>query len=386
MDQAFFGFVIPDIRSEFDASLGDISWILTGSFVFAAIAVGCIGVLTDRYGRRALLVACLVLSALFVGVHALAPTLLALGVLRALAFGISAGLAPITNTFTVEAAPSRYRGLMTGLLQCGYPLGWFIASVIAVPTMNAWGWRSVFYLAFLVLPFALLIQRYLPESERFQTNKANRSEDTVLEKVSALFAPDLRRRTLLVALTFFTYGGAYAGTAFYFPNFYTDVRGYSVAEATTLVGFSYGIGVIGYIAAAVTGEFFMTRRNTTVVWLWLGAISLVALMWLPTSYGQDFFAFCIMVAFFYGTNGVIATLLAEGFPTRVRATGAALAGSAAMSIGFATYPGLVAWAIGSVGWEWAFTLAVAPSLIIGGFAILALPNTRSGIDVDDIAT
>lgn len=384
MDQAFFGFVIPHIQAEFDASLEQIGWILTASFLFAAVAVACIGVLADRFGRRALLVGCLVVSALLVGVHALAPTLIALGVFRALAFGISSGLAPITNTYTVEAAPSRYRGLLTGFLQCGYPLGWFIASIIAVPTMNTWGWRAVFYLAFIVIPLAFLIACYLPESERFQAKASSPTAGS--GSFRALFAPDLRRRTLLIALTFFTYGGAYSGTAFYFPSFYAEVRGYSVAEATTLIGLSYGVGVIGYIAAAIAGEFFMTRRNATVVWLWLGAVSLLALVWLPQTYVQDFIAFCVMAAFFYGTNGVIATLLTEGFPTRVRATGAAVAGSAALSLGFAAYPVLVAQAVGAVGWQWAFTLAVAPSLVIGGLAILALPNIRSGLDVEDIAT
>lgn len=388
MDQAFFGFVIPDIRSEFAASLTDISWILTGSFVFAAICVVLIGMAADRYGRRVVLVACLIVSALLVGLHALAPTLLLLGVFRALAFGISGGLSPITNTYTVEAAPNRYRGLMTGLLQCGYPIGWFLASLLSVPVMAAYGWRSVFFLALLVIPLALVIGRFLPESKRYEANRQSASNESEANAgatgIKALFAPDLRRRTILMALAFFTYGGAYAGTAFYFPNFYTDVRGYTLEQATALIGLSYGVGVLGYAAAAFTGEFVMTRRNTTVVWLWVGALSVLGLIWLPTNYAQDFVCFCIMASFFYGTNGVIATLLAEGFPTRVRATGAALAGSAALNLGFATYPVLVAKAIESVGWQWAFTVAVVPSLLVAGLAVLALPNTRSGLDVDDI--
>ena len=390
MDQAFFGFVIPDIREEFDASLTDISWILTASFLFTAVCVVVIGLLADRYGRRVMLVVCLALSALMVGAQAFASTLVVLGVLRALAFGISGGLSPITNTFTVEATPNRYRGLMTGLLQCGYPLGWFIASLMSVPIMNQYGWRAIFLLALLVVPVAFVIGRFLPESARFRSARQDphhaAASGKAAENIKALFRPDLRRRTLLIALTFFTYGGAYAGTAFYFPDFYTKVRGYTVSEATTLIGLSYGVGVIGYIAAAVTGEFFTTRRNTTVAWLWLGAASLLGLVWLPTSYAQDFIWFSIMAGFFYGTNGVIATLLTESFPTRVRATGAALAGSAAISIGFASYPRLVAEAVEAVGWQWAFTFAVVPSLVVGGFAILALPNTRSGIDVDEIAT
>ncbi len=389
MDQSLFGYAIPGIREDFGASLEDVGWILFGSFVFAAFLGVGIGILADHYGRRIMLVLLLGASAFLVGIHALAPTLIALGVLRALAFGLSNALSPITNTYVVEASPKRYRGLMTGLLQCGYPLGWFIASIFAAPLMAIYGWRSIFLLAFAVVPLAWVIGRFLPESERFknkqQTRPAAASRPTALANIKELFGPALRRRTILIAIMFFTYGGAYSGTAFYFPTFYNEFRGYSMEAATTLVGLSYGLGVVGYVASAIIGEFYLTRRNTTVIWLWLGAFSLLGLIWLPTSYTQDVIWFGLMATFFYGTNGVIATLLTEAFPTRIRATGAALAGSFAINVGFAVYPVLVAKAIETFGWQWAFTAAVFPSLVIAGLAILGLENIRSGLDVDEIA-
>ena len=389
MDQSLFGYAIPGLRDEFGASLQDVGWILFGSFVFAAFLGVGIGMLADHYGRRIMLVVLLGASAFLVGVHALAPTLLALGVLRALAFGLSNALSPITNTYTVEASPKRYRGLMTGLLQCGYPLGWFIASIFAAPLMAIYGWRAIFFLAFAVVPLAWVIGRFLPESERFKTRRDNpdlpREKATPLANVRELFGPALRRRTILIAICFFSYGGAYAGTAFYFPTFYNEFRGYSMEAATALVGLSYGLGVVGYIASAVIGEFYLTRRNTTVIWIWLGAVALLGLIWLPTNYTQDVIGFGLMATFFYGTNGVIATLLTEAFPTRIRATGVALAGSCAMNVGFAVYPILVAKAIESLGWQWAFTAAVFPSLVVAGLAILGLENTRSGLDIDEIA-
>ncbi len=389
MDQSLFGYAIPGIREEFGASLEDIGWILFGSFVFAAFLGVGIGVLADHYGRRIMLVVLLGSSALLVGIHALAPTLIALAVLRALAFGLGNALSPITNTYTVEAAPKRYRGLMTGLLQCGYPLGWFIASIFAAPLMAIYGWRSIFLLAFVVVPLAWWIRRFLPESERFADRRKVSTAATgpsAMANIKELFGPNLRRRTILIAITFFTYGGAYAGTAFYFPTFYSEFRGYSMEAATALVGLSYGLGVVGYVASAVIGEFYLTRRNTTVIWLWLGAVTLLGLIWLPTTYTQDVIWFGLMATFFYGTNGVIATLLTEAFPTRIRATGAALAGSFAINVGFATYPVLVARAIEALGWQWAFTAAVFPSLVAAGLAILGLENVRSGLDVDEIAS
>ena len=281
MDQSLFGYAIPALQGEFTASLDDISWILFWSFVVGAIMSVCIGIAADHYGRRIVLVLTLAGSALLVGLHALAPTLVILAILRAVAFGLSNGLPAITNTYVVEASPQRYRGVMMGLLQCGYPLGWFLASIFAVPLMSRYGWRAIFLLGLVVVPLAFVIGRWLPESQRFTANKANSAS---LEKVSwfanikALFEPELRRTTILISFAFFTYGGAYAGTAFYFPTFFTEVRGYSIETATTIVGLSYGIGVIGYISSAVIGEFYLTRRNTIVIWQWLGVLALIGLI------------------------------------------------------------------------------------------------------------
>jgi MFS family permease len=388
MDQSLFGYAIPSLQDEFSADLDAISWILFWSFVVAAIMSVCLGIAADRYGRRIVLVLALAGSALLVGLHALAPTLLVLAIFRALAFGLSNGLPAITNTYVVEASPPRYRGVMMGLLQCGYPLGWFVASILAVPLMRLYGWRAIFLMALVVVPVAFVIGRWLPESQRFTANKANNAEQqqgSWFANIKALFAPQLRRTTLLISLAFFAYGGAYAGTAFYFPTFYTEVRGYSVETATTIVGLSYGIGVIGYISSAVIGEFYLTRRNTIVIWNWLGAFALVGLIWIPKSFGADVFWFSLMATFFYGSNAVIATLLTESFPTRIRATGAAFAGTFAMNLGFAIFPVLVAKTVAVVGWQWAFTVAVVPSLFVSGLAILGLKNVSSGLDLDEIA-
>jgi MFS family permease len=395
MDQSLFGYVIPSIMSDFHIGLDTVGWILSVSFVFSAISVLMIGLLTDQFGRRIMFVSCLGISAFLVGLHAWASSLAVLVVLRTLAFGISGGLAPITNTFTVEAAPARLRGLATGLLQCGYPIGWFAASLLAAPLIKAYGWRSVFLPALAVVPIAFLLFRYLPESELFKQIKHDRkaapdqSEDipkssSTLARVTELFKPDLLRKTILSFLAFFLFGGAYAGTAFYFPKFFSEVRGYSQEEAVSIVGTSYGIGVIGYIAASFVGEFYLTRRTTIVIWVWTGAVALVGVVWLAGSYWSNICWFGLMTMFFYGTSAVITTFLTEIFPTRIRATGAAFSGSLAVNLGFATFPILAAKAVEILGWQWAFTLVAVPPLIICGLAILGLENIASGREVDDI--
>jgi MFS family permease len=259
--------------------------------------------------------------------------------------------------------------------------------MLAAPVMAIFGWRAIFLLAFLVVPAALLLGRYLPESDTFLRRKAAAQAGDAMgwrTQLAELFRPPLRRRTLLCWVAFFCHGCAYAGTAFYFPSFFAEARGYSESAATLLVGVAYGIGVLGYIAAAFIGEYVLTRRNTIILWCWLGTAALLGLIWLPTSYAQDLVWFSVMAMFFYGVSAVLITYATELFPTRVRATGTALAGSAGLSTGFAVAPVVVAAGVGALGWHWAFTLLVAPPLFLVGVFMLGLDNLRSGVDVDAI--
>jgi len=321
-----------------------------------------------------------------VSLQSFAGTLVVLTLLRALSFGLSGGLAPVTSAYVAEASPPRHRGLLMGALQCGYPLGWFLASLIAGPLLASHGWRSLFLFGLLVVPLAFLIGRQLPESRHFAAARAQQStapDGARWSGVAQLFAPEYRWRTVACMVMFLSYGCAYAGTAFFFPTYFTQVRGYTPSEAAYLVGLSNGISAFGYIGAALVGEYVLTRRNTAAIWCTVGAVALTALLWLPTKRWHDMVLFAITATFFYGTNGVIATLLAELYPTRMRTTAYAICGSAALSVGFALYPMVVPVAVAAYGWRFALSVAIAPLLLIAAAAALTLPDLRSGSEVTD---
>jgi MFS family permease len=390
IDQSLFGYAIPGIRKEFGKDLTAIGRILSLSFLLAAVFAVFMGVLADKYGRKKVFVWTLGTSAFLVGLHYWVPTFLTLEILRVLGFAVSIGIAPIVVTYTSEASPARYRGLMTGFLQCGYPIGWFLAAMIAAPIMANYGWRAIFLPALAVVPIAIILSRFLPESRRYeyaraaQANSGEKAEPWYA-RIKAVFAPNMRRRTLLCATIYFMVGGAYAGTAFYFPSFFNEVRGYDEETATLVVGIAYGIGILGYIGSSLVGEFVTTRRNTIVIWLWTGALAMCGLIWIPTTFAGDVLWFSLMAAFFYGANAVMGTFLTEQFPTHMRATGTAIAGTFAMNLGHVVFPLLVAMAVKPLGWEWAFALATVPPLFIAGLAALAMENKASGLDIDEVA-
>jgi MFS family permease len=388
LDQSLFGYAVPGITTEFGVGLETIGLILSIGFVVAAVVVVLAGLAADNWGRRWTLGVLLATSALFVGLHGMVEDLTQLTILRALAFGLAAGLAPITAAYVAESAPAHLRGMMMGVLQCGYPLGWFIAALIAAPLLETSGWRSIFLIAFAVVPLAVLIAWRLPESRRFEAVSAARSNqgaktfDTGL--LRELFSARFRLRSIASIVLFLSFGSAYAGTAFFFPTYFMQVRGYTAAEATQLVGWSNGIAIVGYLAAAWVGEYKLTRRNTFAIWCVAGAAALVALMWLPQARWHDLVLFALTGAFFYGSNAVVGALLTDLFPTRMRTTSYAVCGSAPLSLGFAVFPSVVPLIVTAVGWQWAFTIAIAPLLAVSALAALMLPNIRSGTEIDDM--
>lgn len=390
MDQSFFGYAIPSIMTEFGVGLPVIGNILSAAFVLAALAVVAVGLLADRYGRRLGFAACLASSAALVGLQAFAGSIESLAVLRCLAFALSSGLVPIVNAYVVEATPARQRGLAAGLMQCGYPLGWFIASLLAVPLLRDHGWRGMCWPAFAVIPLALLLGRLLPESRMFERQRAQAANAAAgagagVEAgaaLRALWAPGLRARVVFGWLVFFLFGGAYAGTAFYFPTFYQLVRGYSPEDATFIVGLSYGVGLIGYLGSALAGEYVTTRRNASALWLWLGALGVIGVTWNAVGFWGNVAWFSVTAIFFYGVSGVLLTFVAEIFPTAIRATAVAVVAGVGINLGFAVYPVLVASLVESLGWQPAFSWAIVPSLLLAGLLTLRLPNPASGQSLD----
>jgi MFS family permease len=94
--------------------------------------------------------------------------------------------------------------------------------------------------------------------------------------------------------------------------------------------------------------------------------------------------FALTGAFFYGSNAVVGALLADLYPTRMRATAYAACGSAPLSLGFAVYPLVVPLVVAHGGWQIAMSVAIAPLLVASALAALWLPDVRSGEEIADV--
>ena len=192
------------------------------------------------------------------------------------------------------------------------------------------GWRPVFLVAFAVAPLAVVIYFAMSPFARPRPLEAQTGV-ALSAPLKSVFGRKYRVVTILSALAFLFYGGAAGGSIFYMPAFFHVVRGYSPADAARIVGASYGVGMFGYIAAALVSDRWLTRRDTAVTWVWMGGLAFLATLWLPRSFTADVVAFGVTTFFFYGSSAILIIYLLELFPPELRATAAAGSGAAAIS-------------------------------------------------------
>src|SRR5262245_30783636 len=135
LDQSLFGYVVPSLMGELGMSLSAVGTMISASFAFAIVSAPALAALVPRLGAPAVLALCVAGSAIFVGAQAFAHTPLSFGVVRVLSFGISAAIIPISGAYLAAHSPDRGRALLIAIQQCGYPLGWFCASLLVAPLL-----------------------------------------------------------------------------------------------------------------------------------------------------------------------------------------------------------------------------------------------------------
>jgi predicted MFS family arabinose efflux permease len=158
--------VIPDIRDAFGVGTSATGLLLAAATAPGILLAPVLGLLADRFGRREVVVPCLVIFGLTGGLAAFAPSFEVLLALR-LAQGVgSAGLINLAVTIIGDqwegAERTRYIGLNAAALTASIfvlpPLGGLIASI--------GGWRATFAPYWIGLVTAALIWRRLPRSTR----------------------------------------------------------------------------------------------------------------------------------------------------------------------------------------------------------------------------
>jgi len=167
-DYFLLTFVIVTVAKEFAVGTAAITYALFLTLAARPLGALLFGRLADRFGRRPVLMLDVVLFSLFEFATAFASSLTALLVLRFL-FGIAMGGEwGIGASLAMESIPAKARGAVSGLLQSGYPCGFFLAALANWLLVDHIGWRGLFVVGALPALLVLYIRRKVPESAVWQ--------------------------------------------------------------------------------------------------------------------------------------------------------------------------------------------------------------------------
>ncbi|WP_374195419.1 MFS transporter [Rhodococcus sp. B50] len=329
---------------------------------FATVAVGFVarpigGIIAghygDRYGRKPVLVAAILLMGVATTLIGLVPNtsvvwlapalLVLLRICQGLAVGGQWGGAVL---LAIEYAPENRRGFYGSFAQLGIPIGivlgnsvfLLVSQTVSADSFMSWGWRVPFWISLLMIVVAVAIHRYLEETPEFQEVEAKREAAPTPAASPVLHVLRNNLGTVLLA------GGTYLAGLFVF---YITITG-AMQVATTNLGI----------------------ERSTVLWIVLAAVGITAVMVPLTAYLSDLYGrkliygigivgigvwavpMCLLIASAHPDNiwplaialiaccvilsfqsGPQAALFAELFPAEVRYSGASLGYQGAAIVG-----------------------------------------------------
>lgn len=365
---------------------------LAKGLVASALMIGCLigaltgGSLSDRFGRRPLMMA----SAALLAVSAAGCSMLSNGAAALVAFrfigGLGVGvLSAVIPAYITEIAPEKMRGTLVSLYQLFVVIG-----ILAAYTANyflagsAGGWRYMlgFPLAFAFVDIVLLL--FLPESPVWleQRNRTKRSG----AKLSELFHGKIARVVFLGCML----------------AFFQQITGINVV-------INYAPGILGKVGIAGSDPMLQTvfvgaaNLLFTVIALWLcdkfgrktllvsGCAGLVlSLGYLTYAFSIDapsnigiLVALLAYIAFFaLSLSPLMFVVTSEMYPSHIRGTAMALSTGISWVCAFLVvqfYP----WMESTLGANVTFGIFCALCLLAGLFIHFFIPETK-GKKLEDI--
>ena len=173
MDNTIVNVAIPTLSEALKASSTDLQWVVDAyTLSFAALLLPA-GKLSDRWGRRRMLLIGLVGFTLFSAGAAFSWTLWQLVALR-VALGVSAAMIyPATlSLIIVIFENSKYRSLAVGLWAATSGVGIALGPIIGGILLEHYAWNSIFWVCAVIGVVALVcIAIAVPESRTFHSEK-----------------------------------------------------------------------------------------------------------------------------------------------------------------------------------------------------------------------
>lgn len=376
MDFVLYLMAITTLQEVFDYGTKTSGLLATVALLASAVGGIVFGVVADRVGRTwAMMATILIFSFGSLGT-ATAQDVPQLLFWRAIV-GIGVGGEWASGAVLVsETWPAAHRDKAMSIMQSGWALGYLLAALVAAAVLPTLGWRWMFVVGALPALLVLWVRRDVEEPAVWRARRETGAP--AVNPWRMLFGGKLIDRTLLGTLLMTTALFGYWGLFTWLPAFLASPvsrggAGMSVVKSMPWIVVMELGALAGYLSFGFLADL-LGRRAAFI--LYLGAAAVLA----PT-YGQLarnptlLFLIAPVLGFFgHGYFSLFGSLLAELFPTAIRATGQAFAYSVGRALS-----ALAPVTVGALATTYGIGSALAITslaFVAAALTILLIPQTR----------
>ncbi len=340
-DLVIYGVVLPILMQQWQ--LDPVTAGALGSTALFGMMIGAmlLGTLSDRFGRKKMIVLCIVLFSGFTALNGFAQTPLQFGVMRFIAgLGIG-GVMPNVVALMSEYSPRRIRSTLVAVMFSGYAIGGMLSAMLGIWIVPQFGWQVMFYLAVIPLLLLPLIWTQLPDSVAFLVRQGKIAEarkvlaaltgkplpdDAELavhqpqkteQSLAALFSNNRALSTLMFFQAFFMCLLMVYGLGSWLPKLMT-MAGYGFGSSLMFLLFLNIGGIIGAIGGGWLSDRFHPRP-VLMLFFTLAAVSL-ALLGFKSHVAVLYFLVTVAGATTIGSQILLYAYVAQFYPTAIRST------------------------------------------------------------------
>jgi MHS family alpha-ketoglutarate permease-like MFS transporter len=381
-------------KDSLNAQLLNTAAIFAVGFLMRPIGGWLMGLYADRKGRKAALMASVLLMCFGSLVIALTPSYETIGiwapvllVVARLMQGLSVGGEYGTSaTYLSEMATKERRGFFSSFQYVTLISGQLIALAVLIVLQQtlteeqllSWGWRVPFVIGALCAVVALWLRRGMEETDSF-TQKKETKESTMRTL--------LRHPKELLTVVGLTMGGTLAFYTYttYMQKYLVNTVGFSKADSTAISAATLFLFMcLQPLVGALSDK--IGRRPILIAFGVLGTVCTVPILTtlhtIETWWGA-FFLIMAALIIVSGYTSINAVVKAELFPTEIRALGVGLPYALTVSIFGGTAELIALWfkQIGmETGYYWYVTACIACSLLV--YVFMKDTQKHSRIETD----
>lgn len=320
-DFTLFLLIMVPISKAFNVPLPWVAWAVTITLWLRLVGAVANGWLADRIGRKIPLMLSIAWYSVCNLIAGFAPSFWFLFLFRSL-LGIGMGAEwGVGASLAMESWPARSRGLMAGVMQGSWGLGFLLASGVYGFFYNAIGWRGMLWVGILPSLLIVFILRFVKEPEVWRENRnlQRRQNRNVTSPFLAIFKRDLLMNTITAtwwaASQMVVY---YSIWSLFAAHLQTDLH-----LSPALVAVPLMLGNVAFFVACTGWGWVADRIGRRWTLIIIAAIGIPLTPLYLFSHDITIIALGMLLQGLFAGGGINtqnASYLTERFPTEVRAT------------------------------------------------------------------